>query len=394
MPRFRKRRRVYKGAGKPRVVYVGIIDDGVDDYGKRQRREKEFPTTAERDAWISSELSGERVERRSKRRAEGATFGELVAAWYAEGETVRSWSPRHAAVTKRLVDSHLAELAPIALKKLRIDHVDKLIAGMVKRGISPHSIRRTRNAISASLNFAIRRRELPPGANFASLVRIPAIPKLEPTFLAPEHIARFFDAIRGQRLEAFFQVSVTLGLRPSEVIGLRWEDVDLESAVVTVRRSTHRVKGGTVDRGTKTGRERTIALPPEIARVLRVHRAAVIEEQLAAPTWKDERRVFTNEHGAAVYQPYVTRQLRAIIDRANATAERDGAPVLPRVTLYQLRHTAATLRLALGEPLEEVQDVLGHTSSDVTRRYARVVEARRKASAARVDDFLRGAGIG
>lgn len=83
--------------------------------------------------------------------------------------------------------------------------------------------------------------------------------------------------------------------------------------------------------------------------------------------------------GGPLHEPYVNRHLRVVLERAG----------LPRVTLYQLRHTGATVMLALGVPLEQIQEVMGHTSINTTRRYAALGDSLRTATADKMGAWLR-----
>ena len=110
---------------------------------------------------------------------------------------------------------------------------------------------------------------------------------------------------------------------------------------------------------------------------------AQIEECLASiRPWADSGLVFTNQTGGPLYGPHLTRHLRRILNGAG----------LPRVTFRELRHTGATALLAMGAELTVIQDLLGHTSIAMTRRYAQVVEPLKREAADRMDDFLSGSG--
>ena len=102
---------------------------------------------------------------------------------------------------------------------------------------------------------------------------------------------------------------------------------------------------------------------------------------MAADEWEDQDLVFPNTHGRPLLRVYVNRRLTKLFAAAG----------LPRILYRELRHTGATLLLAEGQPIEVVQELLGHTSIVTTRRYARVVEAVKRDVATAMDGFLRGA---
>jgi integrase len=125
------------------------------------------------------------------------------------------------------------------------------------------------------------------------------------------------------------------------------------------------------ERPTKTGQERTISLPNETASVL--HRHLRAQRRGRVTPW-----VFTNVAGKPLHGPFVTRHLRALLEQAG----------LPTVTMYQLRHTGATLRLGAGVPLATIQAVMGHSTPAQTARYAQVLDPLRRADADAMDALL------
>ena len=237
--------------------------------------------------------------------------------------------------------------------------------------------------MSAALNLAIRRRLLPPGHNVARLAQGPELRQHRPNFLTPEIAAQLLAVLQHERLGALFSVSMLLALRPSEAIGLRWEDVDLEAGELHIRQSIQHEQGYAVRQLKTESSARTIAIPEAVAELLRRHRLTQLEARVSTSGWLDSGLVFTNTHGGPVYEAAANRTLRRVLDAAG----------LPRVKFYELRHTGATAMLALGVPLEQIQETLGHTTINTTRRYAKLLEPARRDAAARVNAFF-GASLG
>ena len=183
-----------------------------------------------------------------------------------------------------------------------------------------------------------------------------------------------------ERLGPLFSVAMCMALRPSEAIGLRWADVDLDRRDIRIEQRIPYKDGEYDVRVPKTELcRRALPLPSAMVSVLQRHRIRQLEERVAASReWVDSGLVFTNLTGGPVYAAYVNRKLQRIL-------EREGPP---RIVSEQLRHTGATLLLALGESIEVVQEFLGHTSINTTRRYARVIEPLKRRAADRMDEFL------
>lgn len=153
-------------------------------------------------------------------------------------------------------------------------------------------------------------------------------------------------------------VGLTCGLRPGELLGLHWDDVDLENELLWVRRALVRV-GGMVRLGpTKTASSRRqLRLPPATAESLRRHRIRQdARRSEVGEGWDDFGLVFPTGIGTLQDPANLRRGLRQVTERAG----------LGRWHPHELRHSAASLLSAAGVPLEEVADVLGHASTRVT----------------------------
>ena len=144
------------------------------------------------------------------------------------------------------------------------------------------------------------------------------------------------------------------GLRIGELVDLRWRDVDLTAGRLTVRASK-------TDAGA-----RTIDLLPTLAGELRAHKAS------AKPKTSSER-VFTTREGAPLNQGNVrNRTLALSVKRANERLEAAGSVPLPEgLTPHKLRHTFASLLVALGTDPGAVMDQLGHEDAAFTLRVYR-----------------------
>ncbi len=217
--------------------------------------------------------------------------------------------------------------------------------------------------------------------NVAALAAAPPARREEMRALSREEMRRLFAALEGERLRALLITSATLGLRRGELIALRWSDVDLERAVLQVRRTGSRIEKRYVEGPPKSERSRrAISLPSAVVAMLRRQSAAVAEEKLRlGSAWLDEDRVFPAEGGGPIGQNTIRKALGRALERAD----------LQHLRVHDLRHTAATALLTAGGSLRDVQEMLGHTSYAFTAdRYTHVLEDQRKATADRIDQAL------
>lgn len=216
----------------------------------------------------------------------------------------------------------------------------------------------------------------------------PKVRRKEVRPLTPEQARRLLQAVRSTRMEAFFTVAVSLGVRPSEALGLRWSDVNLEQGIITVRQQLSQNHDGKLTlRNLKTERSRrVIHLPSVTVRALQEHRLRQKEERLRAREWEDMDLVFCTEgsrEGTVGGRPLQHRNVFRTLQRELEMAD------LPHQRLYDLRHLAASLLLAQGASMREIMEVLGHSQMSLTAdTYSHVYDAAGRANADRMDKVL------
>jgi integrase len=198
--------------------------------------------------------------------------------------------------------------------------------------------------------------------------------------LSSDQAQLLLTAAQGERLEALWHVAITTGLRPGEYRALRWSDLDLERGLLRVERALTLDGGSFVEPKTKAS-SRSIALTASTIRVLREHKRRQAGEKLKAGSeYTDDALVFCTEKGRPLdHNNLVHHHFTNLLKRAG----------VPRVRLYDLRHTAATLALQAGVPLKMVSHMLGHagiaTTADV---YSHVSPEMQEDAAWRVERVL------
>jgi len=178
--------------------------------------------------------------------------------------------------------------------------------------------------------------------------------------------------------------ALATGLRQGELLGLRWGDLDLDARkTLHVRHSLARVEGKLELLEPKTDRSRrTVVLPEVVITALRAHRTRQrMDRLLAGSRWMDTGHVFATTVGTPLDAASVTRSFQRLLDRAG----------LPRCRFHDLRHAAATFLLAQGFTLEDVKNLLGHSSIVLTSNtYGHVLEQRQQQVARGMDAVLGG----
>ena len=201
------------------------------------------------------------------------------------------------------------------------------------------------------------------------------VPRSRPVALDTEQAARLVQLLQGHEFEPMFRLALAAGIRPGEYTGLRWEDVDWKSKRLTVRQGIWQVSRSDVRViGVKSHRsERPISLVDEEIALLRDHRRQQAALQLrAGAVWEDRGLVFTNDRGRPLDQYRLRRSFYALLRAAE----------LPKVNLYSLRRTMASIMHALGVPPKVIASRMGHADTQVLfKHYIREFEAQDAAAA-------------
>ena len=176
-------------------------------------------------------------------------------------------------------------------------------------------------------------------------------------------VRALFEAATGDRYEALYVLAVNTGLRQGELLGLRWEDVDLDTATLRIRRT---LQNGSFH-PPKSGKGRSVRLTRRTVDALRSHRRRQLEERMElAGLWEDQGLIFPNRAGRPLdHTNFYQRDFKKLLDRAGLS---------PAFRFHDLRHTCATLLLSRNVHPKVVQEMLGHaTISQTMDTYSHVL---------------------
>ncbi|MEU1543476.1 site-specific integrase [Actinacidiphila glaucinigra] len=218
--------------------------------------------------------------------------------------------------------------------------------------------------------------------NVVSIVEPPQVEQRDLSPWSLDETLDFLAAARTDPLYAAFVIAIALGFRRGEIIGLRWQDVDLEQRVIRVRKQRQRVHGEVYDDDPK-GRRRKQSLPlPAMCvaplRWQRMRQAAMRER--AGEQWTESDYVFTTRTG----RPVEPRNLYRSFTRVAGSAG------LRVIRLHDARHGCATLLTAAGVAPRVVMEILGHSQIAVTMNvYTHVVQDTQCEAVSHMDRLLR-----
>jgi integrase len=204
-------------------------------------------------------------------------------------------------------------------------------------------------------------------------------------FWTPEQLDGFLKFARDDWLYPLWHLTAMTGMRRGEVLGLRWADIDLRSARLSVRQALISVAYEVSFSTPKTHRARVIDLDPETVKVLRQHRDKQRRARSTTPAaTRAKDLVFTRRDDGDVIHPDRLTQM------FDLQVKRSG---LPRIRFHDLRHTHATIGLRAGVPVKVMSERLGHSNPGFTlQQYAHVIPGMQAEAAAAIADLIRGNG--
>jgi integrase len=314
-------------------------------YGKTRREVQEKLTVALRDVQQGLPLPSGRQ-----------TLGQFITRWLQDA-VKPAVAPATFDSYRRMANRHvIPELGRVPLDKVTPQHVQHLQSAMLSRGLSARTVVYARAVLRRALGQAVKWGLL--ARNPVPLVDPPKQQRHEADFLTADEAKRLMTSIAGDRLEPLILLTLVTGLRRGEVLSLRWQDLDLDGGVVRVEGQYQKWDGAWQWLPPKTHQSRrALALPPFVVQPLREHRLRQLEERLAVgAAWQDFDLVFCTAIGTPLDGPNLTRQFQRRLRRAGIRS----------IPFHSLRHSAATLLLARGLTLGQIQKVLGHSTVRLT----------------------------
>ena len=217
--------------------------------------------------------------------------------------------------------------------------------------------------------------------NIADAVRAPRIEPKEMQTWDEDDVTQFLEAEKDDSYYALFHTALFTAMRRSELLALRWGDVDFIFCQVSVNRSLHQLKDGSyVFTHPKSAKSRrTIALSPSAILTLEEHRnKQEVQRSILGIPLTDDDLVFSKPDGKPLRPDTITRAWKAMTKRASKP-----------ICLHSARHTHASLMLKQGVHPKIVQERLGHATIAVTLdMYSHVAPGLQGAAAASFDKLV------
>jgi integrase len=285
------------------------------------------------------------------------TLGEFLDRWLGDSvrDTVRQRTyERH----EELVRLHIRPiLGNLKLKVLTPAHVQSFYRDRLDSSLSPATVQKIHVVLHKALDQAVKWNLIPRNVTEAVNAPRPAPKEMRP--LTPDEARKLLETARGDSMEALYVLAVHTGIRQGELLGLKWEDVDLEGGVVRIRHTLTRNRGRLLLGEPKTKKSRrTVRLTETAAQTLREHLERQLEEiERLGDLYQDQGLVFTTQVGTPINPTNLRkRSFASLLERAG----------LPTIRFHDLRHTCATLLLLSNVHPKYVQELLGHATITIT----------------------------
>lgn len=359
------------------------ITVGTDDDGKPIRRMATGKTQAEARTKLKALTATVEIDASAP---VGITLSQWAAKWLSEIlplEDVSQTMRKNYAERLRLYV--LPYVGALALIDLRADHVRQMLAKLRDKGLSDGTLNDAYRSLNRLMNAA--KTEGYVSVNHVEAVKTPPTNYKRGKALTMAEAKKLLSHIKGHPMEAHVMTLLTLGMRPGEMLGLTWNDLDLDGLKLTVKRTLHHLKNKgheadfyVTEYRAKTEKSiRPIPLSPALADAFRRHRINQLEARLSfGAEWgndfPDHDFVFTRSDGKAMRFDTLRSQVRKVTDAAG----------LNKWNPYGMRHSAISLLAELGYSSKMISELAGNSPRIAEEVYMHTVEQAKRDA---VNDF-------
>ncbi|WP_158263796.1 tyrosine-type recombinase/integrase [Deinococcus arcticus] len=379
--------------GKTKGWRVGVTIGKKED-GSQKRR------------WISGKTQGEMQEKLRALQSDlhqgtladtdRMTVADFLNQWVAHKER-EGIKPNTVQSYRDTVNRYITpKIGRVKLEKLRPLDIEHMLTSLRGDDKSASLLAYTLRVLKMALQQAVRWQMLP--RNVADSVRAPKIERKEMEVWDRVQVAHFLKVTEPHPLHAAFYLALMTGMRRGELVGLKWEDVDLDRARLTVKNNLVEVIGAPVEGKTRLKKatmssvrlevstpkskasRRTIVLSKGTVQKLREQQARQEAwRQHAGEAWTERGFVFTTVTGDLVWPSALAKAYTSLVKEAG----------VPPIRFHDMRHTAASLMISVGIPPKTVSERLGHSDVAFTlRTYTHLYDAQREEAAFDIADLV------
>lgn len=387
----------YDDSGKRKQKW---IKTGLPEKNNRRKAEEmlraelqkySFPDT-ENDADEDEEQGGEDISpevyiktqepkaapKPKKKRRAGLMFTDVVPMWLEEAE--KRVGPVTFEGYSRMSEDYVIPYFSREENNFFIDEasfegiqkfVDYFSLGREREPVSPKTIRHFMIVVRQTLVYACRHGYAK--ENPCNLVVLPKMIKREPTILSEKQLGKFFEIIKDDTMFPLIYVTVFLGLRRSEALGLKWDSIDFDARTVTIKHTVVKSETKRIieqDTTKTASSHRVYPLTSGLLDLFLAIKASETENrEKFGDLYQENDYVFKWDYGK-IYDPdFVTRHFKRLLKKAG----------MPEIRFHDLRHSCASLLVSKGFKLKDIQEWLGHADIQTTANtYAHLYQERKE----------------
>ena len=339
-------------------LYYVTLHYGTDRNGNRIKKTRCFPTLEQailvRDNFRTTRNIRENI----------LPSGVTVSRWldYWLNEVIRP----HRAVTtvygyQKIIDNHIRPiLGSVMLQNLTAMQVQQYMNRKLQEGLSPNTIRKHHVLLNSAVGVAVKQDML--AKNVVQMVSPPPERPPQHHFYTPEQLQKLFALTAGRSMEPVVKLAGYLGMRRSEICGLKWEHVDLDEKVIYICEARTAANGIAVDKGPKSPssvRRLSFAGNEDLCNLMgEMYRRYVQDRGRYGDLFNPHGYVVTHSHGKPYAPDYLSGHFTQIIRQSG----------LPPCTLHGLRHSFASIANSQRVSMFSICKALGHSSTTITSR--------------------------
>ena len=330
---------IYEKKGSP---YYWIVLDYLDANGKRIKKWENTHVLIKGNnkRLAQAKLKEVLAERNSNQidLSKDFLFVDFMAQWLEIRRDTKAIAPTTYDGYKLVFDSHIKpyfEPLRLKVKDITPSHLEKYINVKIKgssskRGLSPNSVIKHLHNISKCLDTAIRQNIIA----FNPAKRIDWPQKIKYTgarHLSPQQIEQLLTVVKGDVIEPIILFAIFYGMRRSEILGMKWDAIDLDSNTFTIRHTVTRVNNvlHKSDRTKNKSSYGDMPIPLVVKRSLESVMQAQMRNKLIQPNdYLDEGYIFTHVDGRLILPNYASKRFTQLLERNN----------LPHIRFHDLRH--------------------------------------------------------
>lgn len=308
------------------------------------------------------------------------TVGQWMDEWFEAYAKVKVRPSSHQTY-KGYINNHIKPyIGNIPIEKLTSLQLQKLYKNLLTegrvpriesekqpKGLSAKTVRNINQVISSAMSMAVKHKLIL--SNPTEGCELPNIEHKEMKTISAAQLGAFLREAKESGVYEMYYLDLATGLRRGELLGLKWEDIDLENGIIHVRRQVARVNGEVKEMPLKTKNSyRSISISKDAVALLNGMKAKQVCDY-----------VFPSASGGPISPDSVNNMLHRVLQRAG----------LPSIRFHDLRHTFATLALQNGVDIKAVSGMLGHFSAGFTLdTYAHVTTVAQKQAANTMGNIL------